>query len=130
MQAPAHSILALSPWNLFHSKTPRSVIIMTPHYKCCFPILQTVPSQIALATCDFGSLYCTQLLRPSLCRYDLFDGAQLVRSVARDSYIVIALKNELNVTHFKCRGMAKFGKTAGGDNNLVNEIVGNFQESL
>lgn len=123
------SISKLSPWNPFHSKISKDHS-STPHDVCSFPILQIVPLQITLPTCNFGSLYGTQLLRPSLCRYDLFDSAQLVRSVPRNSYVVVALKNELDVTHFEGRGLAEFGKTAGSDNNLVDEIIGNLEEGL
>jgi hypothetical protein len=89
-----------------------------------------VPSQIPLPTCNFGSLHGTQFLRPSLCRYNLLDGAQLVGSVARDPYIVVALQDELNVAHFESRGLAEFGKTAGSDYDLVDEIIGNLEERL
>lgn len=89
-----------------------------------------VLSDITLSSRHLGSLHGTHLLSPSLGGLNLSHCSELIGRVARDTNVVIALQNDLDVTNFESGGLAEFGKFAGGDDDVVNKFVGNVEENL
>lgn len=87
-------------------------------------------SQIPLAPSDFGSLNGTQLLSPTRSRLCFLNRTQLIRSIARNTNVVVALKNELEVAKFESGRLAEFCETAGRDNDLINEVISDLEECL
>ena len=75
-------------------------------------------------------LNCAQLLSPSLGRLDFLHSTKLIRSIARDANVVVAFKDNLQVTDIKLRGLAQFGELAGAADDLVDEIIGYLEKCL
>ena len=86
--------------------------------------------QIRFPTSDLSGLHGAQLLRPGLRRLHLLDGAQLVRGEARHADVVVALEDHLQVADFQLRGIPQLGQAAGGDDDVVDEVVGYLEERL
>lgn len=72
----------------------------------------------------------THLIDPPLRRLELADRTDLIRRIARDADIVIALKDELDVADLEGLGAASFGALAGSGDDLVDELVGDGEDGL
>ena len=101
-----------------------------PDPKCIVGHPRSPTSQISLPTSDLRSLHSAQLLSPGRRRLHLLDGAQLIGSVAGNTDVVISLEDELQVAQFEGRGLAEFGEFAGGDDDLIDEVVGDLEKGL
>lgn len=88
------------------------------------------PSQLPLPARNLRSLDSRQLLRPSCRGLHLLHGAQLVARETGDADVVVALEDELQVADFELGGLAELGELAGGDDDLVDEFVGDGEEDL
>ena len=85
---------------------------------------------IPLPTRNLARLNRTHLIDPPLRRLELANSADLVRGVARDTDVVVALEDELDVADLEGLGAAGFGALAGGGDDLVDELVGDGEDSL
>ena len=65
-----------------------------------------------------------------MCRQELAHSADLVRGVAGDADVVVALKDELDVADLEGLGAARFGAFAGCGYDLVDELVGDGEDAL
>ncbi len=61
---------------------------------------------------------------------ELADSAGLVRGVARDADVVVALQDQLDVAEFEGGRLAQLGETAGARNDRVDEVVGKLEHCL
>ena len=54
----------------------------------------------------------------------------LIGCVARNSNVIVTLEYKLNVTDVELRGLAKFGKFAGGADDCVDEVISELEHRL
>lgn len=72
----------------------------------------------------------THLIDPTLRRLKLANGTDLIRRIAGNADIVVALENELDVADLQCLGAASFGALASCGDDLVYEFVGDGEDGL
>jgi hypothetical protein len=63
-------------------------------------------------------------------RVDPPDDARLIERVSGDANVVVALEHRLDVADFQRRVVPQLGKTAGRRDDVVDELVGEFEEGL
>lgn len=87
-------------------------------------------SDVSLASHNFGSLHCVHLLSPTRGGDQFADGADLVRSIAWDADVVVALQNELDVADVEGRRFAQLAELARGADDGVDEVVCELENGL
>lgn len=85
---------------------------------------------ITLPPSNLTRLNRTHLIDPTLRRLKLANGTDLIRRIARDTDIVVALEDELDVADLEGLGAAGFGALAGCCDDLVDELVGDGEDGL
>lgn len=93
-------------------------------------VLGATHLNIPLPPSNLTRLNRTHLIDPSLRRLKLADCTDLIRRIARDTDIVIALKDELDVADLEGLGAAGFGALAGCGDDLVDELIGDREDGL
>lgn len=92
--------------------------------------LPACSSQIRLPPRNLTRLHRAHLGDPPLGRQKLAHSADLVRGVAGDADVVVALEDELDVADLEGLGAARLGALAGGCDDLVDELVGDGEDAL
>ncbi len=86
--------------------------------------------QITLPTSDLACLNRTHLIDPTLGRLELANGTNLIASIARDTDVVVALKDKLDVADLEGLAATCFGALACGVDDLVDEFVCDAENGL
>lgn len=91
---------------------------------------RALPSEVALARHNLGSLDGAHLRDPALGGQHLPNRAELIRGVAGDAYVVGALKDELDVAYLENLGAALLGIVARRVQKSVHKGVGQVKDRL
>lgn len=79
---------------------------------------------------DLGGLDGGHFLGPALGGLGFLDGAEVVGGEAGDAHVVVAFEDELDVADLEGGRGAQFGETAGGRDDVVDEVVGHLEDEL
>jgi hypothetical protein len=79
---------------------------------------------------DLRSLDSRHLLSPGLGRLGFLDGAEIISGEARDTHVIVTLKDKLDVAQFESRGGAELGEATSLRDDLVDEVVGHLEDEL
>lgn len=85
---------------------------------------------LVLTLSDLGSLDSRHLLSPALGRLRLLDSAEVIGREARDTHVVVALEDELNIAQLEGRGRAQLCETTGLGDDFVDEVVCHLEDEL
>ncbi len=85
---------------------------------------------LALARHHLGGLHSAHLGNPGGRRRDPTHGSKFVCGVARNSYVVGALHDELQVAYLEDLGAALLSVTAGLGDDIIDEAVGSAEDAL
>ena len=91
---------------------------------------QDAISGIRLSTHHLCRIDGAHLVVPRRRRIDPPDNARLVEGVSGDANVVVALEHRLDVADFQRRVVPQLGKAAGRHDDVVDELVGEFEEGL
>lgn len=61
---------------------------------------------------------------------EFLDGTNLIRRIARDTDVVVSFEYQLDIAELERVGVAEFGYSTCGGDDLVDEIVGELKDCL
>jgi len=87
-------------------------------------------SSILVDAHNLTSLNSLHLANPTRRRLELAHSSQLIQTVTRDANTVVALEHHLNVLDLQRLALSEFGQLASPRDDVVDEVIGQRQNSL
>lgn len=86
--------------------------------------------KVRLPTHNLRRIHRTHLIRPALRRHNLAHSPHLIRRISRNTNVVVALENDLDIADVELWRVAELAKLARVADDVVDEVVSELEDGL